>query len=149
MAYVLTRREVRNMAALGEPVPMFVYGTLRPGMALSHYLAGVTVKQEPAVARGYHLLRYPMYGYPHMVKRKGGVVRGDLLWVEPSPNLDWVVGMETRAGYDATMIEVEVPGVAITHSALSFVYHVSEAEQSKMMNVPDNDWSSVSHMAVR
>ncbi|MGW0606205.1 gamma-glutamylcyclotransferase family protein [Streptomyces sp. NPDC002640] len=60
-------------------LPVFVYGTLRPG-GLYHpdFLLGRTTAEEPATLRGVVLHEGP--GYPYAVEEaEGGVVRGELM----------------------------------------------------------------------
>ncbi|MGW0928646.1 gamma-glutamylcyclotransferase family protein [Streptomyces sp. NPDC002644] len=60
-------------------MPVFVYGTLRPG-GLYHpdFLLGRTTAEEPATLRGVVLHEGP--GYPYAVEEaEGGVVRGELM----------------------------------------------------------------------
>ncbi|MFF7726857.1 gamma-glutamylcyclotransferase family protein [Streptomyces sp. NPDC008001] len=70
------------MAAEQERLPVFVYGTLRPGQANhGRYLRGRTVAEEPARLRGAVLYEGP--GYPYAVADPGGEVRGELIVVSP------------------------------------------------------------------
>ncbi|PSJ27780.1 hypothetical protein B7P34_15655 [Streptosporangium nondiastaticum] len=70
------------MAAEQERLPVFVYGTLRPGQANhGRYLRGRTVAEEPARLRGAVLFEGP--GYPYAVAEPGGEVRGELVRVAP------------------------------------------------------------------
>ncbi|MER5478169.1 gamma-glutamylcyclotransferase family protein [Streptomyces sp. NPDC002734] len=79
------------MSPRTERLPVFVYGTLRPG-GLYHpsYLLGRTTAEEPATLRGVVLHEGP--GYPYALEEDGaepgagraadvepGVVRGDLV----------------------------------------------------------------------
>ncbi|MGK5731034.1 gamma-glutamylcyclotransferase family protein [Streptomyces sp. URMC 124] len=70
------------MAVEPERLPVFVYGTLRPGQ-VNHgpYLLGRTVAEEPARLRGAVLYEGP--GYPYAVAEPGGEVRGELVFVGP------------------------------------------------------------------
>ncbi|MET9417187.1 gamma-glutamylcyclotransferase family protein [Streptomyces klenkii] len=70
------------MAAEQERLPVFVYGTLRPGQAHhGRLLRGRTVAEEPARLRGAVLYEGP--GYPYAVAEPGGEVRGELVRVAP------------------------------------------------------------------
>ncbi|MGK5543780.1 gamma-glutamylcyclotransferase family protein [Streptomyces sp. URMC 127] len=72
------------MAAEQERLPVFVYGTLRPGQANhGRFLRGRTVAEEPALLRGAVLYEGP--GYPYAVAEPGGEVRGEL--VRPAPDV--------------------------------------------------------------
>ncbi|GGX86847.1 gamma-glutamylcyclotransferase family protein [Streptomyces hiroshimensis] len=70
------------MAVEPERLPVFVYGTLRPGQVNHrHYLGGRTVAAEPARLRGAVLYEGP--GYPYAVAEPDGEIRGELVFVEP------------------------------------------------------------------
>ncbi|QLE75491.1 gamma-glutamylcyclotransferase [Streptomyces rectiverticillatus] len=70
------------MAVEPERLPVFVYGTLRPGQVNhGHYLRGRTVAEEPARLRGAVLYEGP--GYPYAVAEPGGEIRGELIFVAP------------------------------------------------------------------
>ncbi|MGV4984745.1 gamma-glutamylcyclotransferase family protein [Streptomyces sp. NPDC001709] len=65
-----------------NPLPFFVYGTLRPGEA-NHdlFLRGRTASEEPARLRDAALYDGP--GYPYAVERPGGEIRGELVTARP------------------------------------------------------------------
>lgn len=61
-----------------EPLPLFVFGTLRKGQVNHHYLAGAYRRMTPAVLRGYGK-RHPLMIAP----RDGASVTGELYEIRP------------------------------------------------------------------
>lgn len=65
-----------------EKIPVFVYGTLRPGEKnYPHYLAGRTVSEMPATAEG-QLYFVADGGYPYVAPGPG-TVSGELIHLDP------------------------------------------------------------------
>lgn len=63
-------------------LPVFVYGTLRPGQKnYRHYLLGKTVREERATITGA-LYYVPHGGYPYLLP-EAGTVTGDLMFLTP------------------------------------------------------------------
>jgi gamma-glutamylcyclotransferase (GGCT)/AIG2-like uncharacterized protein YtfP len=78
MAPVLTP----STAMTEERLPVFVYGTLRPGEKnYLHYLAGRTVDEVSAMAEG-QLYFVADGGYPY-VEPGPGLVSGELIYLDP------------------------------------------------------------------
>jgi gamma-glutamylcyclotransferase (GGCT)/AIG2-like uncharacterized protein YtfP len=79
-----------------EKIPVFVYGTLRPGEKnYSHYLAGRTVSEVPATAEG-QLYYIADGGYPY-VEPGPGTVSGELIYLDPrryEPTLQAIDALE-------------------------------------------------------
>lgn len=73
---------VERLPDPGDPLPFFVYGTLRPG-EVNHdlFLRGRTASEEPAVLPDAALYDGP--GYPYAVHRPGTVVVGELITAAP------------------------------------------------------------------
>jgi len=66
----------------GRALPVFVYGTLRRGEKnYAEYLAGCTVREEPATAKG-RLFYVADGGYPYL-ERGPGTVTGELIHLDP------------------------------------------------------------------
>jgi gamma-glutamylcyclotransferase (GGCT)/AIG2-like uncharacterized protein YtfP len=71
-----------NTCSSQEQLPVFVYGTLRPGQKnYPHYLQGRTLREEPARCRG-RIYFLPEGGYPYLTSATGEV-RGDLMTLSP------------------------------------------------------------------
>lgn len=101
-----------------EQLPVFVYGTLRPGEKnYRHYLAGRTVSEVPASAAG-QLYFVADGGYPYLVPGEGRVV-GELVYLAPEryeqtlQKLDaleeYVPGDETHSVYLRRRALVHLP----------------------------------------
>jgi gamma-glutamylcyclotransferase (GGCT)/AIG2-like uncharacterized protein YtfP len=70
-------------AGNGPRLPVFVYGTLRPGGRYhASLLHGRTAAEEPARLPDAVLYEGP--GYPYAVEEVGGVVLGDLVTLRPA-----------------------------------------------------------------
>jgi len=84
---------------------LFVYGTLRPGMALYPLLADVVVKSIPATIEG-ELHSFMGGAYPVAFLDKPGVIKGDILTcLEHGGTLNSVCAMERRAGYTEKLVD--------------------------------------------
>ncbi|MFZ5852272.1 MAG: gamma-glutamylcyclotransferase family protein [Actinomycetota bacterium] len=116
-------------------VPVFVYGTLRPGERLHHLLAADVEGWLPDVAVADHALHFERsFGvYPVMVPAPGATTRGDLLVVRDGWHLRRVVAMETGSGYTAEVLPVLTGDRPV--KALCFVYSGTPGRP-----VPGGDW---------
>lgn len=92
-------------------MPLFVYGTLRPGQKLSRLIEDATAFSIPARAIG-NLYHVP-YGtdekpvYPVAFFGEEGWIYGDILFVDPdSEEFRYVHHMETSSGYRAEEVLV-------------------------------------------
>ncbi|MGW0081429.1 gamma-glutamylcyclotransferase family protein [Streptomyces sp. NPDC003393] len=83
-----------------EPLPFFVYGTLRPGER-NHdvLLRGRTRTEEPARLTGAVLYEGP--GYPYAVEEPGGVVRGELVTARLETYDELLTVLDRLEGYVA------------------------------------------------
>jgi gamma-glutamylcyclotransferase (GGCT)/AIG2-like uncharacterized protein YtfP len=121
-----------------DVIPMFVYGTLRPGCDLHYWIQDAVVDHEPATVVGYELR--DLGPYPLMIRAEGQVVYGELLWVKRShPSTMRTIGMELASGYTLDMPEVEGDMVNLPIPALCFVWDRIDAAAS-LPRVPENDW---------
>lgn len=87
-------------------VPLFVYGSLRPGMELWSAIEAHVDHVTPASAAGR--LHWHVGGqWPLLVSGGSGRVRGDLLALRPGDEVNRViVDEELRYGYDARWVRV-------------------------------------------
>lgn len=83
----------------GERLPVFVYGTLRPGEKnYPRYLAGRTVCEVAATAEG-QLYFVADGGYPY-VQPGGFRVAGELVYLDPSRYEETLRGLDALEEYD-------------------------------------------------
>ncbi|WP_116210080.1 gamma-glutamylcyclotransferase family protein [Streptomyces olivoreticuli] len=82
-----------------ELLPVFVYGTLRPGRGNhARLLRGRTVAEKPARMRGAALYEGP--GYPYAVADPEGEILGEALWL-PADRYDAVLAsLDVLEGYE-------------------------------------------------
>lgn len=89
-------------------VPLFVYGSLRPGMALWREISDHVIDSRPATLRG-KLFWHVGMEWPLLVVdgETAGTVRGDLLSLAPGDPINRViVDEELLYGYDARWMPV-------------------------------------------
>ncbi|MEU5423232.1 gamma-glutamylcyclotransferase family protein [Streptomyces sp. NPDC020667] len=82
-----------------ELLPVFVYGTLRPGRR-NHtaFLLGRTVAEEPARMRGATLYEGP--GYPYAVADPEGEIAGEVLWLQADHHAAVLTSLDALEGYE-------------------------------------------------
>lgn len=123
-----------------EIVPVFVYGTLRPGGALyRHWLEGVVVEHHHGTAPGYGLWCANTHSYPMLCPTPGATAQGDILWVKRGPQLNRTVAMECNAGYTLTTIDVACDKLILPTPAVTFLW---ERSTRGLHPVPFNDWNA-------
>jgi gamma-glutamylcyclotransferase (GGCT)/AIG2-like uncharacterized protein YtfP len=87
-------------------VPLFVYGSLRPGMALWSAIAAHVADARPASVAG-RLHWHEGGEWPLLLAGGSGRVRGDLLRLRPGDDVNRViVDEELLYGYDARWMPV-------------------------------------------
>jgi gamma-glutamylcyclotransferase (GGCT)/AIG2-like uncharacterized protein YtfP len=125
-------------------VPLFAYGTLRPGHALHDWVAMGMRGFAPATAAGFqmHNAAPGKVLYPCMSRSAdpASAVVGDVLFMERGVHLNRTAAMEVAAGY--TPMWVDVCGDTLTDGggvALAFVWEHS----TPGWPVPSGDWSDV------
>jgi gamma-glutamylcyclotransferase (GGCT)/AIG2-like uncharacterized protein YtfP len=91
-------------------VPLFVYGSLRPGMALWPDIRDAVIEARPASVAG-RLFWHEGGEWPLLVTDPDATVRGDLLTLRPGDAINRIiVDEELRYGYDARWMPVDVDG---------------------------------------
>ncbi|MCC3768757.1 gamma-glutamylcyclotransferase [Streptomyces sp. UNOC14_S4] len=81
-----------------ERLPVFVYGTLRPGQGNhERFLRGRTVAEEAARLRGAVLYEGP--GYPYAVADPEGEIRGELVTPAPAAHDAVLASLDALEGY--------------------------------------------------
>jgi gamma-glutamylcyclotransferase (GGCT)/AIG2-like uncharacterized protein YtfP len=124
-------------------LPLFVYGTLRPGMHNWPMISDSVVRHRPAVIDDfalYNVGRGPMPVYPVMVSQEGSKVLGELLIVTQGADLQLVHGMEIGAGYalDGVWVPAAKAG-GEPELAAAFVWF----NKVTGWPVPNGDWAAV------
>lgn len=80
-----------------DQLPVFVYGTLRPGLGNYRWLlAGQTVHEQPATLPDAVMHEGP--GFPYVVDGDG-VVRGDLVEVRADVYVEVLASLDSLEGY--------------------------------------------------
>jgi gamma-glutamylcyclotransferase (GGCT)/AIG2-like uncharacterized protein YtfP len=118
-------------------VPLFVYGSLRPGMALWSAIEPHVVDQRPASVAGR--LHWHVGGEWPLLRYGGpGRVRGDLLSLRPGDEVNRViVDEEVLYGYDARWLTVA------THAGeVEAVVLVWPRETELGPLIPDGDFAT-------
>ncbi|MGP9020966.1 gamma-glutamylcyclotransferase family protein [Streptomyces sp. BR1] len=132
-----------------EPLPFFVYGTLRPGERYYvRFLRGRTAAEVPARLPGAVLYEGP--GYPYAMEG-GGVVTGALITPSPEAYAQVLVVLDQleechgpddpRNMYDRVSRTVELPGGG---TARAWVYLAAPALARRLLAegtpIPGGDW---------
>ncbi|GHG52863.1 gamma-glutamylcyclotransferase family protein [Streptomyces griseocarneus] len=131
-------------------LPVFVYGTLRPGRRNhDRFLRGRTVAEVPATLRGAVLYEGP--GYPYAVAAPAGEVRGELITVAPEAYDEVLAALDELEGhrpgdprnlYERVVCEVAVEGGGTVRG---WVYVAAERWARRLRaegrTVPGGDWT--------
>jgi gamma-glutamylcyclotransferase (GGCT)/AIG2-like uncharacterized protein YtfP len=128
-----------------QVVPLFVYGTLRPGGALyDRWIGPAVVDSERATVAGHRLVTWRGGSFPLMVEGAAALTTGTLLWCDRRhPAFVRTLRMEMNAGYTLSMVQSEVESVTGDLPALSFTW---DRPVFDAVPVPFNDWFATSHM---
>lgn len=132
--------KLKNMPAIHEfgLVPLFAYGTLRPGYALNGWIEDITVEVEHATVDGFALTIPEGGWYPKMVPERGQMTTGEIAWVREGSQLARLIEMEMRAGYDLELVDALTDTLNISLPCLSFIWN--GAAHGKQ--VRHNDWAN-------
>lgn len=115
-----------------DPVPFFIYGTLRPGEKLHPWIADIQNDAVRGTVDGYSLYTQARgQSYPYLVPTEGEKVRGDLITLTDGKPLRRLISMELGAGYELGEVTVNTGlgldrdgnSVQITAPALTFVWN--------------------------
>jgi gamma-glutamylcyclotransferase (GGCT)/AIG2-like uncharacterized protein YtfP len=111
-----------------QPLPLFVFGTLRRGEENHHYLDGRYTRQIPAVLRGFARIA------PLMIARDGtGLIPGELYFLDPETytatlrNCDDLEGIPAGAQSGPEYCRIEVTVETPNGSYSAWVYAHPEA----------------------
>lgn len=120
----LDRSPLWDLLDRDHPVPLFVYGTLRPGGRLHHsWIAAAVKRSEPAIAYGYGLYMMRGIPYPFMSPNPTLLTHGDVLWVDPAHRtVRETIHMEVGAGYTWETIDVDTESVSQPLKAMAFIW---------------------------
>ena len=90
---------------MADLVPMFVYGTLRPGSYNAWYASDRVDRDCTVNGRIYFVSREG--GYPVAKLDEEGTIHGDVIWLEDdSDDYAAICAMEEGAGYTSRWVEV-------------------------------------------
>ncbi|WIC89296.1 hypothetical protein SEA_OTTAWA_64 [Arthrobacter phage Ottawa] len=128
--------------AAPHPIPVFVYGSLRPGL-YNFPMAERALAADPlpAVVHGFELYANKSDSYPYLAVGEGDV-KGDVLMIYPGRELDSIIGMEEGAGYDTRAIKADITfpdGKVETFDVMAFV-HREDRRSHRGTKVEDGDW---------
>lgn len=116
---------------------LFVYGLLRPGERFWPDLEASVSAVSPARVRG-GLWWHASGGYPLVDPTDDGWVHGDLLQVEPTPQLHALVFMELCAGYEARYLEAWTEPDDAPASAVTFCWPWGASHRGE--RITTGDW---------
>lgn len=133
-------------------LPLFAYGTLRPGCSnYRQFLSDQVVNERPAMARGCAL--YTHGSYPYAVPTRGETVTGSLLDIDPDAypdvlcSLDQLEGYRAQAPQDshylrvARAVETLFMDFAV-ELVPAWIYEVGPTvDVESMWPIPGGDWS--------
>ncbi|WP_244217688.1 gamma-glutamylcyclotransferase family protein [Streptomyces carpinensis] len=135
-----------------EPLPFFVYGTLRPGER-NHdvFLRGRTRAVQPARLTGAVLYEGP--GFPYAVVEPGGVVLGELVTARPEKYEELVTALDRLEEYvagDPRSLYERIEGEAVRAvdetAVRAWVYVAGPAVTARLRAggrlVQGGDWAS-------
>lgn len=78
-------------------LPVFVYGTLRPGQGnYRHLLADHAIMDRPAQVHGYALYGA---GIPYAVPERDSVIHGSVVWIDPAAYAATLLDLDHLEGY--------------------------------------------------
>lgn len=144
-----------------KQLPIFVYGTLRPGFGNYQWaLRGLTYREEPAILYGYTMFLGP--GYPYITQARPDIrpdathIIGTALWVAPEDYEEVLESLDALEGflgpengnlnlYDRISTIVEVDG----HPLEAYTYVASSRSATRLWDraqdaiLPQGDWSEV------
>jgi gamma-glutamylcyclotransferase (GGCT)/AIG2-like uncharacterized protein YtfP len=86
------------MVQMGERLPVFVYGTLRPGQPNYRVLAGSTIAEHPATLADHQLY---IVGLPYVTPADGATVIGTLMVLAPGSYPRVLETLDRLEGYRA------------------------------------------------
>ena len=123
-------------------IPVFAYGSLRPGAnGASTMLTRASVAGPWRALTLGELFYHECGAYPVLAPSTTTVTRGDLLLVdERSQGWQWLLDMEIRAGYEPRWVSVtaeQSDGKMGTTEALAFMW---EHSTDGLERVPGGDW---------
>lgn len=129
-------------------LPLFVYGTLRPGLHNhARYLGGLCESARPAVLAGVALHEGP--GFPYVVPDPGRRVHGELLTVRPDAYRSVLAALDRledcRPDGSGLYVRVRMPVTPAAGEPVdAWVYLAGPAETARLRAhpalIPSGDW---------
>lgn len=148
--YWCSRKEV-PIPHTPKYLPLFAYGTLRPGCGnYGRLLADHIIDEQDATARGYAL--YTHGPFPYAVTERGATITGSLLTISQASYAKALSSLDQLEGYRAEDPEhshylrlaraVQVPFLGFaTELAAAWIYTAGPTvDISTMHLVADGDW---------
>lgn len=133
-----------ELKPLNDPqLPVFVYGTLRPGQGNYRLLAGKTTQERTATLKDMRMVTFATGGFPYILDNPGTTVTGTLVDVHPDlwgitlASLDNLEG--TPHHYERLVRTVQVDGEDVK----AYVYVPparSQRQYADMVAIESGDW---------
>lgn len=91
-------------------IPVFAYGTLRPGQYNAVMVRGTECGVEPldATVDGFALYANQSASYPYLVREDGATAKGTLYLMKANPKFGRIHQMELGAGYNHEFITAKL-----------------------------------------
>ena len=128
-------------------IPFFVYGTLRRGQPNYHLWQGTIVAVRPALLPDASL--YDFGHYPMLAEKPGGVVHGELVWVNETHyttvlrRLDYLEGFDPQDPDAATYRRQErLVRLPEKVGLKAWVYTVKPAVVQGLPEIAGGDWQT-------
>jgi len=135
-----------NSEATGQPLPIFVYGTLLPGQPNS-FLWQDTIRAVQH-AQINNCCLYDLHHYPVMVKQKGYTVQGLLVWVADEhfsnmlEDLDFIEGFHPGRPHKSNFRRIKVLASARDGSVIeAWSYMGHKRHVQGRLIIESGDWA--------
>ncbi len=126
-----------------QPIPVFTYGTLRPGQYNARMARGCALDSpapETVTVDGYALYANGSATYPYLFAQEGATTTGTLYMMAPNHHFMRIHQMEVGAGYDTVYVDAKLPD-GRTVKALAWVMTRKEYLGARIESGDWCEWS--------